>query len=72
MFCFAPFSNNRPFVATGHMVQKPPYWRAKECDNSPLGNANEDKPHYSYLTECVFFWSLAHSFAIQYGGFCTI
>ena len=26
------YSRNGPFALTGHMVQNPPYWMAKECD----------------------------------------
>ena len=29
------------------MVQYPPYWRAKECDKTPLGNENKEKSHFS-------------------------
>ena len=39
--------NNRPFAAGGHMVQNPKYWRAKECDKTPLGNVNKEKLHFS-------------------------
>ena len=28
---FFPHSRNGPFALTGHMVQNPPYWMAKEC-----------------------------------------
>ena len=38
---------NRPFAARGHMVQNPTYWRAKECDKTPLGNVNKEKSHFS-------------------------
>ena len=40
-------SFNRPFAAGGHMVQNPKYWRAKECDKTPLGNENKEKSHFS-------------------------
>ena len=50
------------------MVQNPKYWIAKECDNSPLGNVNKEKSHFS---NGVLLWSLVHSFALQYFGFCT-
>ena len=47
------------------MVQKPTNLRAKECDKTPLGNVNQKTSHFSsYL--CLF-WSLACSFAFQYG-----
>ena len=38
---------NRPFAAGGHMVQNPKYWRAKECDKTPMGNVNKEKSHFS-------------------------
>ena len=42
--------NNRTFSARGHMVQNPTYWRARECDKTPLGNVNKEKSHFpSYL-----------------------
>ena len=41
------FHNKRPFAARGHMVQNPKYWRAKECDETPLGNANAEYSHFS-------------------------
>ena len=43
------------------MVQNPKYWRAKECDKTPLGNIN------TFLVNCVWFWSLAHSFTPIFG-----
>ena len=52
------------------MVQNPKYSRAKECDKTPLGNVNKEKPHL--LVNCVLFWSLAQSLALQYSGFCTM
>ena len=52
------------------MVQNPKYWRAKECDKTPLGNVNKEK--YTFLVNCVLFWSLAHAFALQYFGLCTM
>ena len=38
--------DNRPFATTGHMAQNPPYWIAKECDKTPLGNVNKEKSHF--------------------------
>ena len=29
------------------MVQNPKYWRAKEYDETPLGNVNKEKSHLS-------------------------
>ena len=29
------------------MVQNPKYWRAKECDKTPLGNVNKEMSHFS-------------------------
>ena len=52
------------------MVQSPKCWRAKQCDKTQLGNVNKEKSHT--LVNCVLFWSLAHSFALQYFGFCTM
>ena len=51
------------------MVQNPKYWKAKECYKTPLGNVNKEESHFS---SCVLFWSLAHSFALKYFGFCTM
>ena len=56
--------SNRPFSARGHMVQNPTNWRAKESDMNPLGNVNKEKSQFSSL--------LTHSFAFQYGIFCTM
>ena len=47
------------------MVQIPKYWTAKECDKTPLGNVNKERSHFSRELR------LAHSFALQYFGFCT-
>ena len=52
------------------MVQNSKYLRAKECDKIPLGNVN--KENHTFLVNCVLFWSLAHSFALQYFGFYTM
>ena len=73
VFCRYYFCN-RPFAAGGHMVQNPKYWRAKECDKTPLGNVNKEKSHFSGFKNCVLFWStsLSHSFVLQYFGFCTM
>ena len=54
------------------MVQNPEYWRAKECDKTPLGDVILKKSHFSFKLCFVLFWSLAHSFALQYFGFCTM
>ena len=35
------------------MVQNPKYWRAKECDKTPLGNVSKEKSHFS--SNCVKF-----------------
>ena len=42
VFCRYYFCN-RPFAAGGHMVQNPKYWRAKECDKTPLGKCKQRK-----------------------------
>ena len=46
-FLLAMVAANRPFATGGHMVRNPKYWRAKECDKTPLGNENKDKSHFS-------------------------
>ena len=51
------------------MVQNLTYWRAKECEKTPLGNINKEKSHFS---SCVLFWSRTHSFALQHVEFCTM
>ena len=52
----------RPFAARGHIVQNPTYWRAKECDKTPLGNVNKEKLHFSsYLC-----------FILESGTFCCV
>ena len=35
------------------MVQNPTYWRAKQCDKTPLGNVNKEKSHFS--SELFYF-----------------
>ena len=45
---------NRSFAARGHTVQNATYWRARECDKTPLGNLKKEKSHFfSYL--CFYF-----------------
>ena len=44
------------------MVQNPKYWRAKQCDKTPLGSVNNEKSHFSsqlcfVLESGAFFWS---------------
>ena len=35
------------FAAGGHMVQNQKYWKAKECDKTPVGSVNKEKSHFS-------------------------
>ena len=49
-----PRLKNRPFAADCHMVQNPKYWKAKECDKTPLGNVNKKKNH-TFLVNCLLF-----------------
>ena len=53
------------------MAQNPKYWRAKECDKTPLGNGNKEKSQFSSLKLCFvlesgtffcspIFWILYH------------
>ena len=58
---------NGPFAPTGHMVQHPPYWMAKEC-----GILHWDIENKGKLVGIPLCSNLLHSLAIQYGGFCTM
>ena len=48
-FCaiYLSIFDNRPFAARSHMIRNPTYWRAKECDKTPLGNVIKEKSHFS-------------------------
>ena len=59
-----------PCALTGHMVQNPPCWMAKDAASSTgTSKTKENRGSQVGIPLCS---NLLHSFAIQYGGFCTM
>ena len=57
-FCETLYMFNRPFATEGHMVQNPRYWRAKECNKTPLGNVNKEKSLFYLIVFCFGVWHI--------------
>ena len=51
---------NKPFAARGYIVQNPTYWRAKECNKTPLENVNKEKSHYFDVWHILLHSSMAY------------
>ena len=59
-----------PFAARGHIVQNLTYWRAKECDKTPLENVNKEKAHF--FSHLCYILESGTFFALQYGISCAM
>ena len=44
-------AGNGPFALTGHMVQNPPYWIAKECDRFELKGTPTCEARLSFVVD---------------------